>query len=185
MKAPERLETQRLILRRPRTRDAATIFDRYASDPDVTRYLSWPRHHSVEQTRDFLAFSDSQWEAWPAGPYLIESRGSGVLLGSTGLAFETRDEAATGYVLARDSWGKGFATEALAALVTLCERLAPLRLHALCHHEHAASRRVLEKCGFALEPAAVPYAEFPNLDTSEPQRIMRYAKAFEVRQGES
>jgi ribosomal-protein-alanine N-acetyltransferase len=44
MRAPERLETARLILRRPRAADAPVIYERYASDPEVTRWLGWPRH---------------------------------------------------------------------------------------------------------------------------------------------
>jgi hypothetical protein len=46
--------------------------------------------------------TDAEWQRWPAGPYLIENRESGRLLGGAGLAFETSFRAATGYVLARD-----------------------------------------------------------------------------------
>ena len=115
MKAAERFETQRLLLRRPRAQDAENIFRRYASDREVTRYLGWPRHDDVSRTIAFIAFSDSEWERWPAGPYLIECRETGALLGGTGLAFDTAGRAATGYVLASDAWGKGYATEALSA----------------------------------------------------------------------
>jgi len=44
MKGPERIETARLVLRRPTAADAEAIFNRYAGDSDVTRYLAWPRH---------------------------------------------------------------------------------------------------------------------------------------------
>ena len=137
MKAPERLETTRLVLRRPSPGDAHAIFTRYASDADVTRYLAWPRHESIESTRSFLGFSDLEWASWPAGPYLIESRAAGTLLGSTGLGFETPEQAGTGYVLARDAWGNGYATEALFALLKLCASLGVRRVHALVHLEHA------------------------------------------------
>ena len=99
MKGPERIETTRLVLRKPAQADAGAIFARYASDPEVTRYLGWPRHQTIEQTKSFLAFSEAEWNRWPAGPYLIESLGERKLLGSTGLAFETPAIAATGYVL--------------------------------------------------------------------------------------
>ena len=59
MKASEYIETERLILRRPSPADAEIIFARYANDPDVTRYLGWPCHKSIEQTRSFLSFSDT------------------------------------------------------------------------------------------------------------------------------
>ena len=107
----ERLETERLVLRRPCADDAAAIFARYAADPEVTRYLSWRRHHSIEDTDIFIAFSDSEWERWGTGPYLTFSRADGMLLGSTGLAFESTTVASTGYVFARDAWGHGYATE--------------------------------------------------------------------------
>ena len=70
-------------------------------------------HSSVDEAQGFIAFSDGQWAQWPAGPYLIVSRADGTLVGSTGLAFETPSRAQTGYVLAKDAWGLGFATEAL------------------------------------------------------------------------
>ena len=149
MKAPNRIETARLTLVRPTLDDAAAVFERYASDPDVTRFLGWPRHQSIADTHAFLEFSASEWERWPAGPYLIRSRRDGRLLGGTGLGFEAPDEAVTGYVLARDAWGQGYATEALLAVLDIARGLGNIRLYALCHPEHRASRRVLEKCGFA------------------------------------
>jgi ribosomal-protein-alanine N-acetyltransferase len=84
MNAPATIQTERLLLRKPKAEDAASIFERYAADTDVCRYLSWPRHRSIEDTWAFLEFSDSQWQRWPAGPYLICSLSNGELLGSTG-----------------------------------------------------------------------------------------------------
>ena len=129
MQAPERLETARLILRRPRAADAPAIYQRYASDPEVTRWLGWPRHTSIADTEGFLGFCAAEWTRAPAGPYLIEGR-DGALLGSTGLGFETPFRAMTGYLLAREAWGHGFATEALRAVSELAPRLGIIRLHA-------------------------------------------------------
>jgi RimJ/RimL family protein N-acetyltransferase len=129
-RAPERVVTRRLVLRRPRPDDAGAIFARYARDPEVTRWLAWPRHASLDDTRAFLAWSDAEWERWPAGPYLVEAREGGALLGSTGLAFETARRASTGYVFARDAWGRGFATEAVEALVERARAAGVVRLHA-------------------------------------------------------
>jgi hypothetical protein len=86
--ALETVQTARLLLARPRAADVEAIFWRYAADPDVTRYVGWPRHKTVDDTRGFLAFSDAQWDQWPAGPYLAWSRSDGALLGSTGLMFD-------------------------------------------------------------------------------------------------
>src|SRR5262245_29145397 len=177
-RAPERIDTARLVLRRPVASDAPAIFERYASDAEVTRYLSFPRHVSVRQTRAFLAFSDAEWERWPAGPYLVESRAAGTLLGGTGLSFETFQRASTGYVLARDAWGRGYATEALHAMVDAARGLGVRRLQAFCHPEHRPSWRVLEKCGFEREGTLRLYAELPNLAAGEPCDLLVYALIF-------
>jgi RimJ/RimL family protein N-acetyltransferase len=162
MKAPAQIETARLILRQPHLSDAVTIFERYASDPEVTRFLGWPRHRTIRDTEAFLQFSAAEWEHWPAGPYLIASRSDGTLIGGTGFDFQAPREAVTGYVLAKDAWGMGYATEALTALIDVAARIGVTRLHALCHPDHRPSRRVLEKCGFVRDDTATQKVEFPN-----------------------
>jgi len=161
--APARLETGRLLLCRPQAADAAEIYDRYSGDPEVTRFLGWARHRSVADAEAFLEYSEAQWMQWPAGPYLIRSRDDSRLLGGTGFGFERLDAAATGYVLAKDAWGRGIATEALGAIVEIARVIGLIRVYALCHPDHAASRRVLEKCGFTRDPTWSDRVEFPNL----------------------
>jgi ribosomal-protein-alanine N-acetyltransferase len=185
VKAPTRIETARLVLSPPADRDADAIFERYASDPDVTRFLGWPRHRTVADTRAFIAFSKQEWERWPAGPYLIWSRGDGRLLGSTGLGFETPDHAVTGYVLAKDAWGLGYATEALAAIVEVARQTGVRRLDALCHPEHGPSRRVLEKGGFVRDDGWSRQIAFPNLVPGAPQDAVCYTMMFGGRSREA
>jgi RimJ/RimL family protein N-acetyltransferase len=175
VKAPIRIETTRLVLLQPQAADAVSIFERYASDPEVTRFLGWPRHHSVSETQAFLRSSTEEWERWPAGPYLIWSRSDGRLLGGSGLHFEAPNHAVTGYVLARDAWGRGHATEALRAIVEVAARIGVARLRALCHPEHRASWRVLEKCGFARDASWTQQVVFPNLAPGVPQDALCYA----------
>jgi ribosomal-protein-alanine N-acetyltransferase len=151
------------LLRRPVLGDAQAILARYAADPVVTRYLSWPRHRSIEDTRSFLEWSDGEWERWPAGPYLVFGADETALLGSTGLAFESPARASTGYAFAQDAWGQGFATEALRAVVELARQMGCERLEAICHVDHAPSAHVLEKCGFLLEGILPGHTVFPNL----------------------
>jgi RimJ/RimL family protein N-acetyltransferase len=162
------METERLRLTRPLEGDLQEIFDRYASDPDVVTYLSFPRHRSIDDTRFFLSISDREWAECPAGPYLIRSRDDGQLLGGTGLSFETRWRASTGYVLAKDAWGFGYATEALTAMVALARELDVVRLYALCHPAHRVSQRVLDKCGFVKEGTLRRHSVFPNLAPGNP-----------------
>jgi [ribosomal protein S5]-alanine N-acetyltransferase len=175
---PERLQTARFLLRRPTFADAAAIFDRYAGDPVATSYLSWPTHRGLADTYAFLAWSDAEWGKGPAGPHLVFSREDNALLGGTGLSFKSPTCAVTGYVFARDSWGRGYATESLQAMVDLAGELGVKRLEALCHVDHRASARVLEKCGFQLEAILREHTEFPNLAPAQRLDVRSYVRCF-------
>ena len=175
--APERIETARLIIQRPRLIDVPEIFRRYAGDPEATRYLSWPVHVSEAQTRGFLSFSDDEWRRWPAGPYLVFSR-AGELLGGTGLSFEAPDRASTGYVFAKNAWGHGYATESLKAMVDVARSAGVRLLYALCHAEHRPSAHVLEKCDFTLTAFLPGFAEFPNLAAGVLCDVLKYSRSL-------
>jgi RimJ/RimL family protein N-acetyltransferase len=110
------------------------------------------------------------------GPLLITSRTDGAILGATGLAFETSYRASTGFVLARDAWGAGFAGEALAAVVEIAAALSIRRLYALCHVQHEKSARALERCHFVREGILHRHTVFPNLGVPEPQDVYCYAR---------
>lgn len=177
MHVPERIQTPRLILRRPVADDAVAIYRRYASDPEVTRFLGWPRHATEDDTRGFIAFSDHAWATTPCGPYLIEARATRTLLGSAGFVFESARIASVGYLLASDAWGQGFATEVLRALVDLAQGIGISRLHAYCHPDNTATHRVLEKCGFAVDSRQVRQMVFPNLGDGRAVGILCYARS--------
>jgi len=176
VKAPEHIDTKRLSLRRPSATDAEAIFERYAGDERVGEFLAWPIHRSLDDTRQFLAFADAEWLMWPAGPFLIYRQD--LLIGSTGLAFESTSLASTGYVLAKDAWGSGYATEAVLGMKTLAAELGLKRLYAGVHPNHRPSARVLEKAGFRNDGVARACAEFPNQAPGELQDVRLYAVDF-------
>ena len=175
MKAPARLETERLVLVKPEASDAKAIFERYAGDAEVTRLLGWPRHVSISDTDAFLTTSAAAWERWPAGPYLIRLRETNELLGGTGLDFHGSDRASTGYVLAKDAWSRGYATESLRSIVMLAPTLGVTQLSALCHPSHVASQRVLRKCGFVHDEQGTQQVVYPNLAPGVRQDALRFA----------
>lgn len=169
------LESPRLTYRRPTTADAQAIFDNYASDAEVTRYMAWPAHRTLSDTYAFLTFSDSEWRRWPAGPFVIRARGDDRVIGSSGFAFEAPDRAITGYIFARDTWGQGYATEALTAMIELAPRIGIRVLTASCHAEHRASARILEKCGFSCEGRLPRHMVFPNVNSRDPLDVLSYS----------
>ena len=158
----EEIETERLVLRRPRVSDEPAVFSRYASDPEVTRYMSFPTHRSLDDTHAYVQWSDDCWARWPrAGPMLVFARDGVTLLGGAGIVNQSDTLAQIGYLLARDAWGRGYASEALLASIEVARAAGVRRLEAGVHVEHHASRRVLEKAGFSHE--GMRSGLFPNL----------------------
>jgi RimJ/RimL family protein N-acetyltransferase len=172
---PETVSTARLRLRRPMTSDAPEVFARYAGDPAVTRWLAWPRHRSVADSLAFVEWSEDAWSTHGVGPYLVVDQHNRVV-GSTGLDVETPWRASTGYVLARDVWGLGYATEIATEMTRLADVAALRRLYALCHSANPASARVLEKAGFRCEGVLRRHTVFPELDSEEPADVECWAR---------
>ncbi len=112
---PERFQTERLILRRVRPSDAPDIFERWAQDSEVIRYLSWTPHRRVEDTEAFVSFCQTQWEHQREFVWVLEELHSGELLGSMS-ARVGEHGINVGYLLARQAWGRGLMPEAVRRL---------------------------------------------------------------------
>ena len=148
------LETQRLLLRRMRLDDARAMFA-YASDPEVTRYVLWDTHASVEDSEAFLRFAVEGYRAGDFGGWGVVLKDSGEFVGTCGLDAGYAPEharAEIGYVLAREHWGRGLAPEAVRAVIRFgFGRLGLNRLEARCIAENTASARVMQKAGMTRE----------------------------------
>jgi RimJ/RimL family protein N-acetyltransferase len=156
-----RLETERLVLRPTRVDDADAVFGGYAQDPEVSRYTSWSPHGRIEDTRGFLQHCEEGWTRRTVYNWAIVCRHDGRLIGTTDIRFEGH-RAEIGYVLERNAWGHGYATEAARAVVSW--GLAQPTLHrvwAVCDVENEASARVLEKAGMKREGCLRSWARMP------------------------
>jgi ribosomal-protein-alanine N-acetyltransferase len=159
---PDTLETVRLRLRRPRPADAPAVF-RFGSDPQVTRYMTWPTHRSLEDARAFLAGCDPDWEAGREHTWMITVRPSDEAVGT--LACSLREgELAVGFVLAQEQWGRGYATEAATRLLQWARGAGLRRIVATCDADNAASARVLRKLGLRREGSLPGGLVRPNLE---------------------
>jgi len=149
------LETSRLRLRKLAIEDAADIFA-YASDPEVTRYLRFSEHKSMADSRAFLLRTLQSYRSGADLLWGIELKSAGRIIGGCRLNCNFQHRAAeVGYVLARGHWGQGFAPEAVLAVAGFAfTRTEINRIEARCMTDHAASSRVLEKCGFHFEGIA-------------------------------
>ncbi len=100
MQPPEIIESERLSLRQAVLADAETIFDTYAQDIEVARYMTWKPHSSIEDTREFLRRCEHVWAASMAFPWAITLKSSGVLIGMIEVGINGQS-AAMGYGIAR------------------------------------------------------------------------------------
>jgi RimJ/RimL family protein N-acetyltransferase len=161
---PNEIETERLLLRRPRFDDAAEVFAKYAQDAEVTRYLSWHPHASLDETRTFVEIAVEAWTTRSGHlSWVIERREDAQLLGTIGASISEHG-AAVGYVLARPYWNNGYTTEALAAVCDAA--LEDTRIHrvwAWCDVENVASARVMEKAGMQREGLLRRFSLHPNV----------------------
>jgi RimJ/RimL family protein N-acetyltransferase len=174
MHASDTLETARLRLRSPRQEDAAVIFDSYARDPIVTRYLVWLPHRSIETTERFIALCIEQWASASAFPYVIRRKSDDRLVGMIDLRTDEHG-ANVGYVLAKEHWGQGIMTEAARCIVAYALAQQELyRVQAFCDVDNVASARVLEKVGMRREGTLRRYVVHPAV-SSEPRDCYLYA----------
>jgi RimJ/RimL family protein N-acetyltransferase len=178
LRPPETFTTERLMARVPRVEDAGAAFAAYASDPEVTRYLSWRYYTEVEPLRKFLHSVMDTWETGEGGGHygwMLCLRGTDTLIGSIGVGFDAHG-AVIGYVLGRAYWGRGLMTEVVRFVAAWALAQPPLsRVWAFCDAENLASARVMEKAGLVREGLLRRWQVCPTIGP-EPRDCLIYAK---------
>lgn len=140
------IETERLILRPLRLEDAEAIYNSYAHDEEVTRFLTWRPNHSVEEVEGYLRKAIAAQGRTQLNWVIIRKDDSS-LIGMISSRIDNH-KVEIGYVLERAAWGKGFMTEAAQAVVDFAFTLPGVyRVYGLCDLENVASARVMEKIG--------------------------------------
>ena len=138
--------TERLLLR-PGWAEDAPALARAIADEAIVRNLStapWP--FALRDAEAFLAAPRDP--VLPAFLIFERTDGAPVLVGSCGLGRRPSGAVELGYWIAREHWGRGFATEAAVALLDIARTLGLDPLEASYFVDNPASGRVLEKLGF-------------------------------------
>jgi RimJ/RimL family protein N-acetyltransferase len=175
LQPPDRLETERLLLRPLAESDAEAIHANWACDPEVSRYLCWKPHRDMSDTRAYLEYVRERWASGAAFDYGIERREDGELIGAIAIR-PAGHQAELGYNLGRAFWGRGYATEAVRCLADWALAQPPIyRVYALHDVDNPASGRVLEKAGFIREGLLRRRGRHPNV-SPEPRDAVQYAK---------
>jgi RimJ/RimL family protein N-acetyltransferase len=174
IKPPEILETTRLLLRLPVLGDADLIFQKYAQDPEVTKYLIWQPHENVSVSREFLLRCIQCWKDGTAFPWVVVRKSDDELIGMLELRIE-KFHADLGYGIVREYWGNGYATEITKSVIEWAMRQESIfRVWATCDVENLASARVLEKSGMQREGILRRFIIHPNI-SNEPRDSYCYS----------
>jgi RimJ/RimL family protein N-acetyltransferase len=145
-----RLETKRLWLRWPRLADAAAI-ERYSAKWEVARYTARIPHPYPKGGAEHFVCAAREANALGRDLTLVLTPISAWDRAIGAVSLERRaDRLTLGYALAPAVWGRGFATEAVRAIVDVAfELTAAAAIEASVRPENLASRRVVEKAGFS------------------------------------
>ncbi|MDA1359135.1 GNAT family N-acetyltransferase [Glycomyces luteolus] len=161
------LRTERLLLRPLSTGDAEALAAINA-DPEVMRYIGNGAPRDLEQTEALVAKVASHWDEHGWGAFAVCENDTGDLVGLGILATpsflpEILPATEVGWRIGRDRWGRGYAPEAARAVIGFAfGDLGLDRVVSCIHSENAASVRVAEKLGMALErETIVPGYEVP------------------------
>jgi RimJ/RimL family protein N-acetyltransferase len=147
MKLP--IQTARLVLRDMTGADWREVHA-YNRDPEFYRFLPIDSPDE-EATRGFVRLCLARARERPRRHYdsILQERASGRVVGTLRLSLRARGVADLGYAVRPDCWNKGFATEAVAALLGAARRpLGLVEVWATIDRDNAASCRVMEKLGF-------------------------------------
>ncbi|MDT8759500.1 GNAT family N-acetyltransferase [Sphingomonas psychrotolerans] len=140
------LETARLRLRPGGAADAEALHSAFA-DPELMRWWSNAPHVSIEQTRADLAQQAPEWRRW-----IVTLKDDDRAIGFVAAGEKRQGNVSEiGYLLRREYWGTGIATEAVTCVIDRLFVEGQRRVFADTDPDNAASRRLLERLGFRLE----------------------------------
>lgn len=152
-KNPPILECDRVILRKMDRSFADDMFE-YASNPAVTKYLTWDVHPNRRFSYNYLGYVNSRYRTGEFFDWAITMRDSGKMIGTCGFTrFNFSSYSAEiGFVLNSKYWGYSIAPEAARRVIRFgFDTLELHRIEARYMENNIQSRRVMEKSGMTFE----------------------------------
>lgn len=147
------LETERLILRKFDINDAQAMFRNWASNPNVTKYLTWQPYKDVKGVREYIEFVINQYDGTHFD-WMIELKEIKEPIGTIGVVKydENINSAHIGYCLSEKYWRKGIMTEAFKRVIKfLFEEVGVNRIESTHDTDNPNSGKVMKKCGLQYE----------------------------------
>ena len=144
------LETERLALREWEPDDAEALYV-LMGDAEVMRYVDVGKPWEIGRVREWIGRLNESYRTRGFSRWAVVERDGGLVVGSCGFApLPWSGEIDFGYMFRRDRWGRGYASEITPAVLRHgFERYGFEEVVASIDPKNDASRRVLEKIGFA------------------------------------
>ena len=153
-KGTQTIETPRLILRRAIREDTDPMFRNWASDPEVTKFLTWPPHANIGVTQTVLECWLAEYEKADYYQWMIVLKEIGEPIGSISVVRQNDavEEAEIGYCIGSQWWHKGVMSEALSAVIEYLFTEGGMNRIAARHDpNNPHSGGVMRKCGMVYE----------------------------------
>jgi ribosomal-protein-alanine N-acetyltransferase len=141
------LETNRLILRPFEYSDAEAMFNNWASDDEVTKYLTWSTHKSIEDTKYVLNLWINQYDKPERINFAITLKETHELIGGIDVVGYIDNTPVIGYNLSRKYWNNGYMSEACKTVINYLFSLGYETIRIDAAKDNLASNRVIQKCG--------------------------------------
>ncbi|NYB75359.1 MULTISPECIES: GNAT family N-acetyltransferase [Sedimentibacter] len=148
------IETERLILRKFELTDIEDMYNNFANDDDVTRYITWPAHKSIEETKKVVQGYVNDSERDNYYHWCIVLKETNEVIGSIGAPrmFDDLKLFEVGYVIGKRFWNKGIMTEAMKPLLKFFfEEVGVNRIEARHDTKNPGSGKVMVKSGMQIE----------------------------------
>ena len=149
-----RLETDRLILRRFTMDDAEGMLNNWASDDEVTKYLTWHTHQNIETTMAYIDYCMQEYAKSAFYQWIIEIKETQELIGNISVVkvIDETDSLELGWVIGRKYWGKGYTAEAARVIIeVLFDKVGANCIYAAHDVNNPNSGRVMQKIGMKYE----------------------------------
>ena len=151
-KGTQTIKTERLILRRFTLEDAKPMFETWANDERVTKFMTWSPHGTLDVTEYLVDLWVKDYEKENCYNWVIELEGR--IIGSISVVGidDQSERAEIGYCSAFDCWGKGIMTEAAGAVIDFLFKEVNVNRIIITHAtKNPGSGKVAKKCGLTLE----------------------------------
>ena len=148
------IETKRLLLREFMVEDAEAMFQNWASDKEVTKFLTWPAYTSLDTAIHILNEWTASYEKPDFYQWAIVPKNLNEPIGSISVVSinEKTQMAEIGYCIGRPWWNRGITSEALSAVINfMFDQVGANRVQAKHDVNNPHSGLVMKKCGMKYE----------------------------------